>query len=418
MKCGRLIRIFTSLKPILEIKGISKKYHIHSNIRPYLSLRESAFSFLKPSSKKEEFWALQNVNFDVMQGDTIGIVGKNGAGKSTLLKILSKITPPTKGKITCRGRIASLLEVGTGFHPELSGKENIFLNGSILGMKRSEIQKQFDAIVDFSGVGKFIDTPLKHYSSGMQLRLAFSVAAFLEPEILIIDEVLAVGDAEFQKKCLGKMQDVSKSGRTILFVSHNIQAVQALCQKCVFLENGQVNSVGSTELILNNYFATFRDRVMSRFITRAQRPGNGMIRFTNYDVLNLKEDSVAEVMSGQSFILRLFFENNLSNSPNKVNISIGVDDYLGTRIAYLSNDVVGQKIDLQATSKNYFDVQINNVPLKRGSYSIIVFLTINEELADWVQSDILVDIETGDFYNTGKLPPEEQGALYLDYKFN
>lgn len=418
MKNSPQICIFTSLKPILEIKGISKKYQIQSNAKPYLSLRESVFSFLKPSSKKEEFWALQDVSFDVMQGDTIGIIGKNGAGKSTLLKILSKITPPTKGKVTCRGRIASLLEVGTGFHPELSGRENIFLNGSILGMKRSEIQKQFDAIVEFSGVGKFIDTTLKHYSSGMQLRLAFSVAAFLEPEILIIDEVLAVGDAEFQKKCLGKMQDVSKSGRTILFVSHNIQAVQSLCQKSVFLENGRVNSIGGTEQILNNYFSTFRDRVNSRTISKTQRPGNGIIRFSTYDVLNLKEESVSEVMSGQSFILRLFFENNLNAFTNKVNISIGIDDYLGTRIAYLSNEVVGKKIELTATSKNYFDVQLEKIPLKRGNYSIIVFLTINDELADWVQSDISIDIETADFYQTGKLPPEEQGSFYLNYKFN
>src|SRR4051812_23063482 len=181
-----------------------------------------------------------------MPGDTIGIIGKNGAGKSTLLKILSKITPPTKGSIISRGRIASLLEVGTGFHPELSGRENIFLNGSILGMKRQEIEKQFDAILDFSGVEKFIETPLKHYSSGMQLRLAFAVAAFLEPEILIIDEVLAVGDTEFQKKCLGKMEDVSKSGRTILFVSHSMGMLESLCEKAVLLENGRVTMQASS----------------------------------------------------------------------------------------------------------------------------------------------------------------------------
>lgn len=241
------------MKPILEIKEISKKFRIQNNTKPYLSLRENLFSFLKPGSKKEEFWALKDINFDVMPGDTIGIVGKNGAGKSTLLKILSKITPPTSGKIIGRGRIASLLEVGTGFHPELSGRENIFMNGSILGMRRTEILKNFEAIVDFSGVGKFIDTPLKHYSSGMQLRLAFAVAAFLENEILIIDEVLAVGDAEFQEKCLGKMEDVSKSGRTILFVSHNMAAVESLCKKSIHLEGGKLLHYKSTTEVLSDY---------------------------------------------------------------------------------------------------------------------------------------------------------------------
>jgi lipopolysaccharide transport system ATP-binding protein len=216
------------MKPILEIQNIGKKYRIQHLAGGYLSLRErmkEAFMFKENVS--EDFWALKDVSFEVQAGKSIGIIGRNGAGKSTLLKILSKITPPTTGRIVSRGRIASLLEVGTGFHPELTGRENIFFNGSLLGMKRIEIAAKFDEIVDFSGVEKFLDTPLKHYSSGMQLRLAFAVAAFLEPEILIIDEVLAVGDAEFQRKCLGKMEDVSKSGRTILFVSHNMAAVNS-----------------------------------------------------------------------------------------------------------------------------------------------------------------------------------------------
>ena len=244
------------MKPILEIKNVSKKFQINSTSQPYLSIRESVLSFLKPSSKKEEFWALKDVSFDVMPGDTVGIIVKNGAGKSTLLKILSKITPPTSGSIISRGRIASLLEVGTGFHPELNGRENVFMNGSILGMRRSEIASKFDAIIDFAGVEKFIDTPLKHYSSGMQLRLAFAVAAFLENEILIIDEVLAVGDAEFQKKCIDKMGDVTKSGRTILFVSHQIGILNQLCKDVVILEKGSLvlknNVKQGTEYYLNN----------------------------------------------------------------------------------------------------------------------------------------------------------------------
>jgi lipopolysaccharide transport system ATP-binding protein len=227
---------------------------INHEHQPYLSLRDSISGMLRPKIPKEVFWALNDISFQVGNGESIGIIGKNGAGKSTLLKILSKITPPSTGKITCRGRIASLLEVGTGFHPELTGRENAFMNGSILGMKRKEIEKNFDAIVDFAGVEKFIDTPLKHYSSGMQLRLAFAVAAFLENEILIIDEVLAVGDMEFQKKCIGKMEDVSKNyGRTVLFVSHNMQAVNLLCGRAIVLKNGLVDFDGATKTAIRNY---------------------------------------------------------------------------------------------------------------------------------------------------------------------
>ena len=249
------------MKPILEVQDISKKFKIVGEQLPYLNIRERLTGILKAKNRSEDFWALKDVSFNVMPGDTIGIIGKNGAGKSTLLKILSKITPPTSGKIIGRGRIASLLEVGTGFHSELSGRENIFMNGSILGMRKSEIIKNFDAIVDFSGVEKFIDTPLKHYSSGMQLRLAFAVAAFLENEILIIDEVLAVGDADFQKKCMKKMHDVSESGRTILFVSHQMGAVKNLCKKSFMLRQGRLVDFGESDQIIKKYFSENSDSV-------------------------------------------------------------------------------------------------------------------------------------------------------------
>jgi len=243
------------MKPILEVHNLSKEFNIGGKPESYLALRDiisNPFSKLK-EPKKEKFKALNEISFSVMPGDSVGIIGRNGAGKSTLLKILSKITPPSSGKIICRGRIASLLEVGTGFHPELSGRENIFMNGSILGMRKLEIAKHFDAIVDFSGVEKFLDTPLKRYSSGMQLRLAFAVAAHLEPEILIIDEVLAVGDAEFQKKCLGKMDEVSRSGRTVLFVSHQMGTIAQLCKNVIVLKNGTINFKGSTNKAIDHY---------------------------------------------------------------------------------------------------------------------------------------------------------------------
>jgi lipopolysaccharide transport system ATP-binding protein len=267
------------MKPILEIQNISKRFSINHEQQPYLSVRESLVNIFKRKTSKEDFWALKDVSFNVEVGDTIGIVGKNGAGKSTLLKVLSKITPPSSGKITSRGRIASLLEVGTGFHPELSGRENIFMNGSILGMRRAEILRNFDAIVDFAGVSKFIDTPLKHYSSGMQLRLAFAVAAFLENEILIIDEVLAVGDADFQKKCMGKMGDISQSGRTILFVSHNMTALESLCNKAILLQNGTVRNSGKTKQIIHEHLdsSTIGERIYDSKLPQKRYKANEYI---------------------------------------------------------------------------------------------------------------------------------------------
>jgi lipopolysaccharide transport system ATP-binding protein len=265
------------MKPILEVNNIGKKYRIQHLVGGYMSLRERmANAFRSDKSQTEDFWALNDVSFEMNAGESIGIIGRNGAGKSTLLKILSKITPPTKGKIVSRGRIASLLEVGTGFHPELTGRENIFFNGSLLGMKRMEIAAKFDEIVDFSGVEKFLDTPLKHYSSGMQLRLAFAVAAFLEPEILIIDEVLAVGDAEFQKKCLGKMEDVSKSGRTILFVSHNMGALLQLCKRGIFISSGAIVQDGSMNVVADQYLKT--DANKAKVIDREVRIGENQFR--------------------------------------------------------------------------------------------------------------------------------------------
>jgi len=276
------------MKPILEIQNISKKYKISHLAGGYLSLRERMLSIFKfEREQSEEFLALNDVSFDVAHGESLGIIGRNGAGKSTLLKILSKITPPTKGKIISRGRVASLLEVGTGFHPELTGRENIFFNGSLLGMKRKEIENKFEEIVDFSGTEKFLDTPLKHYSSGMQLRLAFSVAAFLEPGILIIDEVLAVGDAEFQKKCLGKMEDVSKSGRTILFVSHNLAAVENLCSNAILLDQGKIVAHGQVDGVVRKYQASHTLQGTSSWERKIK--GNELVYFQKIGVSLLGE---------------------------------------------------------------------------------------------------------------------------------
>lgn len=261
------------MKPILEVHNVGKRYRIRHVPGGYLSLRDRISGiFQGAKNTSEDFWALRDVTFSLQAGESLGIIGRNGAGKSTLLKILSKITHPTAGKLIKRGRIASLLEVGTGFHPELTGRENIFFNGSLLGMKRREIQAKFDEIVDFSGTERFLDTPLKHFSSGMQLRLAFAVAAFLEPEILVIDEVLAVGDAEFQKKCMGKMEDISKSGRTILFVSHNMAAIQNLCKTAILVEQGRVKAEGFVNNVLRIYNESFSGREGGRWTRSKAAP--------------------------------------------------------------------------------------------------------------------------------------------------
>ncbi len=305
--------------PAIAVENLSKKYIIgHKKQERYTALRDVLANGAKRFAHKlthpfaasendpthEEFWALKDVNFDIMQGDRVGIIGRNGAGKSTLLKILSRITEPTSGKISIKGRMASLLEVGTGFHPELTGRENIFLNGAILGMSKVEIKKKFDEIVAFSEVEKFLDTPVKRYSSGMYVRLSFAVAAHLEPEILIVDEVLAVGDAQFQKKCLGKMDEAGRQGRTILFVSHNMGVISQMCSTCVWLDKGEIRDIGQTGSVVNSYMLngiselsgemTFPDDsgkiVQLKKITMLDREGNIAQKFDCDNPINIKFD--------------------------------------------------------------------------------------------------------------------------------
>lgn len=385
------------MKPILEIQHISKQFKIQNEQQPYLSLRDSLSSVFKAKNKTQDFWALTDVSFNVEQGDTIGIIGKNGAGKSTLLKILSRITPPTSGKIICRGRIASLLEVGTGFHSELSGRENVFMNGSILGMRKAEILKNFDAIVDFAGIDKFIDTPLKHYSSGMQLRLAFAVAAFLENEILIIDEVLAVGDAEFQKKCMGKMGDISQSGRTILFVSHNMYALNQLCKKAVMLEKGQVQKIGNTNEIIDYY--------------------------NSKDIDEKSKNEVISIGANMS-LLNCLFNNNVLEFQIKIN----KEDVISSIVFYINN--------LDGLRLAIIDCRTSQFPLKQENNSIVSG-KIEIETIPFVEGDYFFGLYMESLYFKGnidnvlqvnhlekttsqddliKYPKQYRGIIDLNYK--
>lgn len=354
------------MKPILEVHHLAKKYKIRHLSGGYLSLRErmlGAFKF--GNSDVEDFWAVNDVSFEVQPGESIGIIGRNGAGKSTLLKILSKITPPTKGKIISRGRMASLLEVGTGFHPELTGRENIFFNGSLLGMKRKEIEAKFDEIIDFSGVEKFLDTPLKHYSSGMQLRLAFSVAAFLEPEILVIDEVLAVGDAEFQKKCLGKMEDVSKSGRTILFVSHQLGMLGQLCKQSIILDKGKIIQYGESHEIINSYIQSLKN---TNDYSAREISSDKIFAIIKVRAINQTDESVSNFAHSDTIKLHISFfaRQQLHNT----HLCVSVNNRNGQRI--FSSDQLIQNYQLGEDNINHAYWTIPKETLTPGDYSFFV----------------------------------------------
>lgn len=311
-------------------------------------------------------WALKDINFEVKQGEVLGIIGRNGAGKSTLLKILSKVTTPTTGRIKVKGRIASLLEVGTGFHPELTGRENIFLNGAILGMTKAEIRSKFDEIVDFAGVERYIDTPVKRYSSGMYVRLAFAVAAFLEPEILIVDEVLAVGDAEFQKKCLGRMKDVSKNdGRTVLFVSHDLSAITTLTKRSVLLRNGQIQIISNTQEVINNYTATQAQNSIHEI-----EPKEGIPTVTKVELLT----SEGGILQGNGEKMQLFFEVNMPEQDIKnMALSFQIFNHLNQPVLYNWIFDIEEPI-LRKKGINRIGFNYNGIRLYQGNYSVRVHL--------------------------------------------
>ncbi len=382
--------------PIVEVKNLSKEYNITHQQGGYIALRDiiadifrNPFKFLKHKAKKilgretkEEFWALRDVSFSVEKGEAIGIIGSNGAGKSTLLKILSKITPPTTGEVTLRGKVASLLEVGTGFHPELTGRENIFLNGAILGMSRKEMTKKFDEIVKFSGVEKFLDTPVKRYSSGMYVRLAFSVAAHMEPDILIVDEVLAVGDAEFQKKCLGKMDEVAQTeGRTILFVSHNMSAIQSLCKRTVLLENGRIKMIGNTKDVIDKYSQSFNTNKSNGIIVDLKNENNNIILEVSWDKYRFLPGWTCDVACYSSDGTKVFAVQSdkipdfSSDDPEKNSIIFTIKD-----VGLAGRDFI-------------FDIGIKKNPLE--SYNILIrgaatLTKTNKLLPPYQRGDVII----------------------------
>jgi lipopolysaccharide transport system ATP-binding protein len=402
----------------IQVENLGKRYEIgqaksgdlRESFGNWLNKFRKAQSFDSISTEKQ-FWALRDISFQIKKGEAVGIIGRNGAGKSTLLKILSRITDPTTGRFIINGRVSSLLEVGTGFHPELSGRENIFLNGTILGMKRREIKSKFDEIVEFSGVAKFIDTPVKHYSSGMKVRLAFSVAAHLEPEILIVDEVLAVGDAEFQKKCLGKMDEVSKSeGRTIMFVSHNMAAVQNLCNKTIMLSNGEVTFNGSVSEGVSNYLSQgiSEQRKYKSLIEILDRKGSGNIRFTKVAICDVANKELEYITSGMDTYFHIFYE--AKEVQHEVIFRLQVIDNAGI-VVFTCNNFHSAKPIESVNGNGCIVCEIPNIPLFSGNYTISLQCLVGFDVADELENAVSLNVEDGDFFGTGKLPAVKSGVL-------
>jgi ABC-type polysaccharide/polyol phosphate transport system ATPase subunit len=352
---------------------------------PYFSFRDRITGMFKKRLKHEQFWALDDVSFQVSEGDSIGVIGRNGAGKSTLLKILSRITPPTRGRIICRGRTASLLEVGTGFHQELSGRENVYMNGSILGMKKSEIDARFDEIVEFSGTEKFLDVPLKHYSSGMQLRLAFAVAAHLEPEILIVDEVLAVGDAEFQKKCLKKMADVNQQGRTVLFVSHNLPTLKAFCKKGILLNQGKVVVEGSIGEAVDEYLSLHRE---GEKITESIHYYQPHLRVHHAEINGLVTNSITvdDNKIEMKFVMEFF-----KRTPFELDVHLVKNETVVASYAnFVTHDV---KVYEPGTYEIKYEIALP--ALRSGKYKMDLYFT--EPFLSWFAvSENVIDVEVID----------------------
>ncbi len=391
-----------SAEPIIEIRELTKRYVLGQGFGGG-GLRHVVNDFFtapfKRGKKVEEektrptgeFLALRNVTFNIAQGEVVGIVGRNGAGKSTLLKILSRITQPTSGEILIHGRVASLLEVGTGFHPDLTGRENVFLNGAILGMSRGEIRSKFDEIVAFAEVEKFIDTPVKRYSSGMYVRLAFAVAAHLEPEILIVDEVLAVGDSAFQKKCIGKMSAVSQSGRTVLFVSHNMSVVQRLCNRAVLLQSGEMVFDGTPGQVVSRYLNSLEQAGKTCLAERKDRGGKGPIRLQAVQVVNANAPESGRLTVGAG--AKIIF--HLNQVTKGMVLSFTFYDQMGQSIGHFKSSWHGEEDQYQSNNAPTFTWETEEVLFLPGRYRINAAVTVGADTHDVVEGAVVFDVDEG-----------------------
>ncbi len=367
----------------------------------------------------KEIWALRDVAFSVKHGEVLGGSGRNGAGKSALLKILTRITAPTSGRAVLGGRVSSLLEVGTGFHPDLTGRENIYINGAILGMKKQEIDRKLDEIVAFSEIGNFIDTPVKRYSSGMYVRLAFAVASQLEPDIMLVDEVLAVGDIGFQRKCLGRMQSVAREGRTVLFVSHNMAAIQSLCSRAILLDGGRLVFDGSADDAVAAYIKSAQGRIDTQSIAeRVDREGGRTFRFQNVDFLDAATSTPINVaVSGQSLLVRVGYLNCQQASMRGVVLAISFMTSDTRFLCACRSDAVGTEFDVEPGRGVAF-CRIPRLPLNQGRYYYNVIAYQGGEVIDWVKEAGFLDVTTGDYYGTGKVPAAAIQSVFIDYSWD
>ncbi len=397
----------------ISVEGLGKRYRIGAGpSEPYGNIRESLVRAAGAPLRRlrggasgggamRDAWALKDVSFEVKHGEAVGIIGRNGAGKSTLLKVLSRITEPTTGQAVVHGRVGSLLEVGTGFHPELTGRENIYLNGAVMGMSRADIKRRFDEIVDFSGVETYLDTPVKRYSSGMYMRLAFAVAAHLEPEVLVVDEVLAVGDAEFQKKCLGKMSKVVSEGRTVLFVSHNMAAVSNLCLKSVLLKTGVVDDIGETRRVIASYVAPRdQDNGYIDLSQKVNQLGNGSVVAESFWFEDEVGQLATTLMSGDAVRACVRYRAINGRSIGRLSASIALLDLHGSylllhRTSYTNHDIYN------ASPQGVLRWHIPKLPLVGGQYLVEVYLEANNEPAYLIDDSYALTVEDGDYYGTG-----------------
>jgi lipopolysaccharide transport system ATP-binding protein len=412
------------------VENISKKYDIQklqrSNQFREVLIDFTKRLFLRNHETKREIWALKNISFSVEKGEIVGLIGRNGAGKSTLLKILSKITYPTHGKFYLQGRVGSLLEVGTGFHWELTGRENIFLNGSILGMTKKEVKSKLDQIVSFSEVGDYLETPIKYYSSGMRLKLGFSVAAHLETDILFVDEVLAVGDVGFQRKCLDTMKDLRNSGKTVVFVSHNMATVETLCPRVIWVDKGELRQDGQTSNLISNYMSSFSEEVhQTEFdLSLAQnRQGSGEIRYTRMEYLDLDGQPKKVIRSGDNLKVRLYFQVNKPVTNPEFRIRIYT--VMGSQLTTLCTNLSGYETPILNPGDGYVDVDIEFLNVMPDRY-FITLSTFNENEVstnkapgyDKLERCAVLDVEGSNYYHTGKGVDKWWGVMFFPYKWN
>jgi lipopolysaccharide transport system ATP-binding protein len=391
----------------MVVDNLSKQYQL-GQLAHETMLREAVVGFFKSPlkrirTKKETIWALRDVSFEVKKGEVVGIIGRNGAGKSTLLKLLSKITYPTHGSVRVEGRIASLLEVGTGFHEELTGRENVYLNGSILGMKKRETDARMDDIVAFADVEKFIDTPIKRYSSGMRLRLGFAVAAHLDPDVLLVDEVLAVGDVGFQKKCLNAMESMHTGGRTVLFVSHNMSAIENLCPRTIWIDEGRVRDDGPTSEIIKTYMSTFagNQQTGSDLTEFEDRTGSGEIRCTGVEILDSDRRPNNLIRAGDSLVIRMFYK--VHQQVANPHFAIEITSDMGSLITLVSTWHTGYDIPMLEPGEGYIDLEIDCLNLMPSRYQgKIIIRSVGKEPYDSLENCLPLDIETSDFYGSGR----------------